>query len=196
MIIDFEKIPHYWINLDEHVDNAREITNQFDQLKFIHMRIQGVKETPYIVGCGKAHIKALKYAIEANIFPCCIYEDDATVSEYYTPTIEVPDDADALYTGISLAGRPYFQRVSDSICSVKNMMSLHAVCYITKKYAIAAMMKCEQCVYLDNYPHDVGTSQIMNLYKVFACNKPYFYQSDDRQSSNKWQGFTDRVIYG
>ncbi len=196
MKIDFRQTPHYWINLDEHVKNATEITAQFDRLGFRHERVPGVKESPYIVGCGKAHIAALARAIEVGIFPCCIYEDDATVSEHYKPEIEVPDGADALYLGISLAGQPRFTKVTDDVCRVVDMMSLHAVCYTSKKYAVAAKNKCEQCVYKDNYPHDVGTAQILRWYNVYACNRPYFFQSDDRESQNKWQGYTDKILYG
>jgi hypothetical protein len=29
---------------------------------------------------------------------------------------------------------------------------------------------------------------------VYTPNKPYFYQADNRDSANKWQGFTDQCL--
>ena len=39
----------------------------------------------------------------------------------------------------------------------------------------------------------VGT-KIQKDFKVYTPNNPLIYQSDNRQSSNKWQGLTDKPL--
>jgi hypothetical protein len=40
----------------------------------------------------------------------------------------------------------------------------------------------------------MGTAAIQQHFKVYAPNEPIFYQSNDRESSNKWQSLTDKKL--
>jgi hypothetical protein len=47
------------------------------------------------------------------------------------------------------------------------------------------------CIEDLKHPWDVGAASVQFHTKVYTPNKPYFYQSDERESANKWQYFTD-----
>jgi hypothetical protein len=52
----------------------------------------------------------------------------------------------------------------------------------------------QHCINDLQQPWDLGASSIQFQTKVYTPNKPYFYQSDNRNSANKWQFFTDQQL--
>lgn len=195
MVIDLQKIPYYWINLDEHVKNAEDITIQFEKYGITdHTRIPGIRDPKHYVGVGKAHISAMTAAIQRDIFPCVILEDDAMISEYYKQCIKIDDDVQGLYLGTSTAGRVQIQKMNVDFSKIQDMFAAHAIMYITKEYLIAMRNICMNCIHVRDIPWDFGSSALQREFNVWCCNYPYYYQANARESANKWESLTKTVI--
>lgn len=118
--------------------------------------------------------------------PFLLVEDD--IAWTGVEKLEVPPDADAIYLGISFSGGHPTENIhngycevyeySDNLCRVLNMLSAHAVLYISKRYKQAVL---EEMYKIRNimYHGDVVISRIQRLYNVYATNFPVFYQDDD-----------------
>ena len=117
--------------------------------------------------------------------PFLLLEDDV---EYNFDTIpdelEIPDNTDGLYLGLSTGGGHKINNYdhgnsslipfNSTLVKVKNMLTTHAVLYLNLKY----MMHIRNLLIL--YPHyynDVLISQIQNKYNIYALRDCYFYQS-------------------
>ena len=98
MNLDLREIPVVYINLDRDTEKRERIEKVLSDLKFkTTIRCPGVvhEEGPK-AGCALAQYNALK-KIDP---PFIILEDDATPLNF-NPEIELPDDSDAFYLGIS-----------------------------------------------------------------------------------------------
>lgn len=113
--------------------------------------------------------------------PILLLEDDVEftgVSEF-----DFVHGADAIYFGISrCAGHPtleinkgvcVFRAYSDTQVRVLNMLSAHAILYITPLYKAAV---CEGLRATKGF-NDIAMSRIQPLYRVLANKTPSFFQS-------------------
>lgn len=116
--------------------------------------------------------------------PVLILEDD--VESTGVDTFELDTDVDAIYLGLSVYGGHSINNSSDgSSCfttysetqlRVLNMLSAHAVLYISPTYKKAVIDLLRQ--YKDtNYYNDVLISRIQENYHILVNKKPSFYQS-------------------
>lgn len=175
-------IPIIYINLDD-ADEKRKATETM--LKFLGFR--NVKRFSAIshkdgrmVGCARSHYEILKH----NNPPFIILEDDCIINKNFVNQIELPNDADALYLGISHWGRylnhsgPYvhYKSVSDQIVRVYNMLATHAILYLSNEYVNI----CKKIAYYYGYEiknHlDIGFAEIHKLYNVYSLDEPLFRQ--------------------
>ena len=140
MNLDLREIPVIYINLDRDVEKKEKIEKK--NLKSLGfktvIRSPGhLHPTGHRAGCSMKQHNALKELDP----PFIILEDDATPSNFI-PEIEVPDDADAVYLGVSSWGRmnghsgPYVQydEVDNGLLKVYNMLGTHAILYLNKEY--------------------------------------------------------------
>lgn len=114
--------------------------------------------------------------------PILILEDD--LGYIGMDDIEIPDDADALYLGLSKSGghptenrdlgSSVFSPYSDKLVRVGNMLTTHAILYISPRYkeAVINILKSNTSHY-----NDVLISRIQKDYNVYALKKPIFYQA-------------------
>jgi hypothetical protein len=138
----------------------------------------------------QANIDVLKKYIDE---PVLIVEDDIAYTD--TCVIDLPEDADAFYLGLSeCAGHPtlekneglsQFEYVSPYTVRVKNMLSTHAVLYISRRYKEAIIKTLENCL-THNYNLDVSISRVQPLFNVFASTVPIFYQSRAFNLTPRW----------
>jgi hypothetical protein len=149
-------------------------------------RYNAIEASPGIVGCGLSHI-ALWESLLHRPFPVLILEDDIELTRPgLVSTIAVaPDDADAVFLGISHAGcstgggydSVRYTPVDDAMVQVHNMMALHAVIFIDP-----AFMK--KCIELARYfmsigdAFDFGSVFAQRAWRVYAYRQPWFYQAD------------------
>ena len=201
MKLNLRKIPAVYINLEKHKEKNDNMVRLLTKLGFETIeRVEGVLDTENpIAGCSKAHHKALSsYEVPFVLFEddCVLFEDNVVMD------IELPDDADALYLGISSWGRmnghngTYVQYDEFSehpnLLRVYNMLGGHSVVYLTNEYR----KMCERVAYHSGYvvPHtwnnqgggqDVGIAEIQRFFNVFSLNHPMFYQTSNEPGTKQ-----------
>ena len=182
MKISLIDIPVFYINLDEQEEKRKATETLLKQLGFKYVqRFSAIKhEAGRIIGCARSHYEILR----TQKPPFIILEDDCTLNKEFVNNLEIPDNADALYLGISHWGRylnhsgPYVHttKVNEDIVRVYNMLATHAILYLTESYVDI----CKRVAYHFGYEvenHlDIGFAEIHKLYNVYALNEPLFRQ--------------------
>jgi GR25 family glycosyltransferase involved in LPS biosynthesis len=182
MKLNLIDIPVYYINLDEQ-DEKRERTETMLKrigFKFVE-RFSAIKhDAGRIIGCARSHYEILN---KAEV-PFIILEDDCSLNKEFPESIELLDNADALYLGISHWGRylnhsgPYvhYSKVNDDIVRVHNMLATHAILYLSQEYA----NMCKRVSYHFGYEvenHlDIGFAEVHRFFNVYSFDEPLFRQ--------------------
>lgn len=208
MIIDLSTTKTFWINLDKATKNAEEINKQCEiydiknHERFSAIAVDPSHELcvthhphmqPYLVGCGLSHIECIKKSL--NYGPTLVLEDDATITPAYQNLLEVPDECDAIYLGVSTGSPGYIScRYNDNFLRIGRMLAAHAIIYISERYKKAALQQAEKFVYGLRYPWDISPSTLQEHFLVLTPNLPFYIQSNERDSEHKWQFFTDQAI--
>ena len=197
MTIDLRKIQSLWIG---GINKNREfkIKSLLDRLEYNH------KQIPAVISNGfNGNTQSTKNAIEESIKynePVIIFEDDANITEHYNNEIDVPDDADAIWLGTSIYGlvnnwesmslrdgifltQPQKTGEYNNFYKVENMLSLHAVVFITNKYKQSMFNYLQYLINKQTAP-DIITAETMKYFNIYACKKPMFFQDDNAHNSS------------
>lgn len=203
MIIDLREIPVVWINLDSAKKNAELMKERFNKFAFKNThRKSGLIIPPppnthisiaHFRGCGMSHIEILEN--KEYTTPLLVLEDDIEFINNFNPVIEIPDDSDGVYLGIS-HGNLYYRtnQKNENYLRIGGILAAHAILYITPQYREAMSQIGRHCLMTLNQPWDLGTADIQDRFKVYTPNNPLIYQSNDRESANKWQNLTDKPL--
>lgn len=200
MKVNLKSIDKIWINLEEQTERKNFMLEQFSSYGFKNChRLNAVNnESNSVLGCGLSMHEAVSTA--KTKLPCLVMEDDAKLNEdFFRDEIEVPDDTDAIYLGISHWGMSEggasstlnginIDFIRDDLVKINSMCSLHAVVYITERYTKAALTAIKErnkmnstSGYTGNVGHvDIGTALIQKDFNVVAPVNPYFYQDCPR----------------
>jgi len=184
MIIDLLNVPVYYINLDSDDEKRKSTETLLKRMGFRNVtRVSAIFHPKgRIIGCARSHYEVLKDAKP----PFIIIEDDCALNKDFINEIEIPDDADALYLGISHWGRylnhsgPYvhYESIDDEIVRVYNMLTTHAIMYLSSTYVDI----CKRISYHYGYEvegHlDIGFAEIHKFYNVYSYDEPLFRQYD------------------
>jgi hypothetical protein len=132
----------------------------------------------------------------ADDTPVLILEDDVNVNMGCCPdpshqhamstNIYIPHGADAIYLGISKRGGSFYNGYDAGPCitepfnadmvRVKNMLSTHAILYISARYKADVAERLKGIRGLANYFSDVVISRLHCYYNIYAYKRPLFYQ--------------------
>lgn len=203
MIIDLREIPTVWINLDRATENAKIMTERFEKYGFknTHRKSGLIIEPPlgthpsiaHFMGCGRSHIEIL--SDDQYSTPLLILEDDIEFVENFNPVLDIPDDSDGIYLGISHGSGFYkTKKINDNYYRIAGVLAAHAILYVTPNFRTDMKNVGLHCLYNLRQPWDLGTAAIQNSYKVYTPITPLIYQSNDRENANKWQGLTDFAL--
>jgi len=187
MKLDLKKIPVVYMNLEKHVDKNDSMFNMLKQMGFtsIH-RVEGVIDSDNsVAGCSKAHHKALS---EFQT-PFILFEDDCGIAyEDYNLELEIPDDTDALYLGVSNWGRMnghngFYNQYDvleeyDNLLRIYNMLGGHSILYLNEIYRELCLRIAYHAGYVIGDYQDVGFAEIQRWFNVYCLDKPIFYQVD------------------
>lgn len=129
--------------------------------------------------------------------PFMILEDDVSFYGEYPSEIEIPDNSDLFYTGISRYGNThivpnklkFWEKISakDNIMATDvnpdtvrlyNMLALHSVLICSPSGALA-YQKGVMEGYFKKIPWDVNISALQPYYNVYAFKSPLFYQNSE-----------------
>jgi hypothetical protein len=131
-----------------------------------------------------------------NDKPFMILEDDCNFFTKYDK-IEIPDNCDALYLGVSkwvyphavdtlyLRQRPNIRENSsidhtsynDTLTKINGMTATHAILFNSREYIRQFIDKMTDILkYVDDMPHDLLFASLQKSFNVFALKSPLFYQ--------------------
>jgi hypothetical protein len=182
MNIKLTEIPVFYINLDGEDEKRKRTEEMLKILGFKYVqRFSAIRhEAGRIIGCARSHYDILK----TQTPPFIILEDDCSLNREFFDRVELPDDADALYLGISHWGRylnhsgPYVHttKINDEIVRVHNMLATHAIMYLSDCYVDI----CKRISYNSGYEienHlDIGFAEVHRYYNVYSFDSPLFRQ--------------------
>jgi hypothetical protein len=188
MKLNLREIPAVYMNLGHHKEKNESMYSMLSGMGFKTIeRIEGVLDSDNpIAGCSKAHHKALK-TYEA---PFILFEDDCVLfQENFQPIVELPDDADALYLGISSWGRmnghdgQYIQydefEEHPNLLRIYNMLGGHSVVYLNDFYIEMCAKVAHHAGYVIKNYQDIGFAEIQKFFNVYSLNNPIFYQTSN-----------------
>jgi hypothetical protein len=189
--IDITNIPSFYINMDK--DQTKN-NNMIELGKDLQLKNYTRSSGTYMpghpmAGCATSHFNILKDVVE----PTIILEDDCVIASGLT-TFEVPDDADAVYLGLSDWG--YLNSISKTknfnytrhnvfknVHKIDGMLATHAILYISKDYINMAnrisKWSAENDVHVDQ-----GLALIQKYFNVYALSSPVFYQHSNTDATN------------
>ena len=182
MKIDLKKIPAVYMNLKQHEEKNQKMKSLLLECGFeTIIRVEGpYKPNNSPAGCAGAHYVGLS-EIDP---PFVLFEDDCLLHNF-KPVIEVPDDADAVYLGVSQWSRyltfsgpfVHYDLVDDNLVRVYNMLGGHAILYLTRDY----VRMCQRISYhaseIIGYNQDPGFAEVQKYFNIYSVNDPFFKQS-------------------
>lgn len=144
-------------------------------------RSPGFADTQKFNGVNLAHQNILN-SLKDYDKPFCVLEDDVEIRKF-VKTVSVPDDADALYLGVSCMGgysgtdqrQISAEKKSKNVYRIYNMLAAHAIVYFNKDY-VQEMARVIEFCHKHEMPQDLGIAEVMKYWKVYALNEPIFYQ--------------------
>lgn len=184
MKIDLRTVPTYWNTIEKNTDRHARMNALFEKVGATNtFQLDGEMTTPYTKGIARSHMKSLEGSL-----PILVLEDDCALTEDWTPIIEVPDEADAIYLGTSwygmVRGASQFRgcissSYNDQFNRVYNMLGIHAVLYLTERYRSHVVGLLDR---FQENPGNAGCDECIALtmkdFMVLAPKKPMLYQDD------------------
>ncbi len=131
--------------------------------------------------------------------PFVILEDDIAKYRKFPEYIDIPNNCDILYTGLSSCGWTvvdnsinnysspvYYQNAEsfDNLIKIYNMLSTHSMVICS----IRGMLCLQKCLMEDFYKNrgwDISITEMQPYLNVFALKEPLFYQSKYLNGSEK-----------
>jgi GR25 family glycosyltransferase involved in LPS biosynthesis len=197
--LDLREVKSYVINMDSQPDRLAQVYSRFNQLgvtpeRFKATSYEGVTGTTSqqgFLGCAQSHYNLLDTATA----PLLVLEDDVVPTEDWYPILEVPEDTDLVYLGVSNWGyvkpdmsRSYHGVVigsqhDDNFKRVYNMCSTHAILYLNEEIIETVKEVIKECLSIPT-PFDMGMARLQTKAVVVTPNKPMVYQEDLPQFTN------------
>jgi GR25 family glycosyltransferase involved in LPS biosynthesis len=191
MKIDLRDIQTFYINMDKHIDRNKDMVQLGKDLEIAnYKRVLGTEIVGHPkAGCATSHLEILNLISK----PTVILEDDCVISRA-SMIIDVPDDADAIYLGLSEWGylnsmskrknfnhkkHPNFKRVY----KIDGMLATHAILYISPEYIEMAKKVAKWSAENDQHI-DQGFALIQKYFNVYALAVPIFYQHSNTDATN------------
>ena len=169
MIIDLREIPVVWINLDSATENAKKMEERFQKHGFKNTHRQSGlvippppgtdKSIAHFKGCGQTHVNILDN--QSFSTPLLVLEDDVEFVENFNPVIDVPDDSDGVYLGIS-HGNMYYQscKKDENYLRIAGILAAHAILYVTPSFRQAMSNVGKYCLHTLSRPWEVGRAHV------------------------------------
>jgi len=115
--------------------------------------------------------------------PFILYEDDCSKFREFPEYIDIPDDADILYIGISKCSMndksyhysSYYKNIDDNVIRIYNMLSTHAIMICSASGALAFQKSVIE-TYHKNIGFDICLAYLQPYYNVYALKTPLVYQ--------------------
>ena len=186
MKLNLNDIRYYFLTCNNPIRKAH-LLNEFKFLKLIEVNpIIGIEKVRSgATGFSKILDLACIHQDRSKLFqPFVIFEDDVKKYREFPTNIEIPDNTDILYIGLSNEGmkkkdsqcnRVCFKNINETIIRVYNMLSTHGMIICS----IRGLLILQKCLIEDIYKHrgyDMSLAQIQPYINAYALNIPLVYQ--------------------
>lgn len=183
MKLNILDIPVFYINLDSDREKRDSIETLLKNRGFTDVRrVRGTPNRRKKVGVAYAHKRALMSGLETG-GPFIIFEDDI-VENKFKKELEIPDNADAYYLGVSKWGLGSgvgqqtisLERYNTNSFRLYNMLSAHAILYLNMDYVKFLLKSVEFFIKIETN-QDKGRAESMKYWNIYAEKDPLFAQS-------------------
>ena len=180
--INLLDIPVLYINMDDDKEKRERLESFLEQKGFTDVRrVRGTPNRRKKVGVAHAHKKALLTGLEIGT-PFIILEDDI-VENKFKKQIEVPENTDAYYLGVSKWGLQSgrgtqtisVERYNTDTFRLYNMLSAHAILYLNMDYAKFLLKSVNFYIKIETN-QDKGRAETMKYWNIYAEKDPLFAQ--------------------
>jgi hypothetical protein len=116
--------------------------------------------------------------------PFCIFEDDVIKNREFPSHLEIPNDTDLLYIGLTKFHWDainfkhtmlYFDNIDDNFIRIYNMLTTHGIIVCSMR-GLLSMQKCMLRDYHQKRPWDISLTLIQPYLNVYALKDPLVYQ--------------------
>lgn len=186
MLITLKDINHYFLTTGKNELRKNHMLNEFKDYNPIEVNpiLNIGKYKSGSTGLSRIIDLALRKQDRTKPFtPFIIYEDDCSKYRDFPNTIEIPDDTDFFYIGLSKCSMNsfthhrnlYFQHYNSGIVRIYNMLSLHGMLICSALGAMAIQKAITESYHRD-IPWDITIAQLQWHYNVYAFKQPLVFQ--------------------
>jgi len=187
MRITLSDIPIYCLTCQEEGGPRREHVKSIIQPEFVKPIIGISKSKSGATGFFRMAERGLKAQVRGEPFrPFLMLEDDISFStDSSSLTVDVPDDADLLYVGLSNCSMNdymfhysnYYEGVSGfpDVVRIKHMLATHGI-MVCSALGASVIQRTMLEVYLSDKAWDIPLAYIQPFYNVYALRCPWVYQ--------------------
>ena len=187
MIINLKKIHYYYLsnNNDQRKNHIIEELKDYNLTQvnydpnYINSRYQsGASGFNNMLELGKNLQDESK-----NFEPFVILEDDIKKNKEFPEFIDIPDNTDIFYIGLSKCGIynqgvfniVKYSNINVDIIRIYNMLSSHGL-IICSYYGLSIIQNCMLNAIKYNLPWDIEIAILQNKFNVYAFRIPLIYQ--------------------
>ena len=198
MNLDLREVSAVYINLKKDIKKDFAMKALILDCGFKNtIRVEAEYTPNSLAGCSLSHHNALN-EIDP---PFIVFEDDCIIKNF-KPEIEIPDDADALYLGVSSWGRmnshsgPFvqYEGITKDLLRIYNMLSAHAILYLNPEYISLCKKIAHQAYEIADH-QDIGFAEIQRYYNVYAFDDPMFYQSSSNGTDQPLTTYPSQELF-
>jgi len=170
------------LTIDKNKSKFDNLVSSLSQLKNkLNISIFYGDTIPGHLGCAISTVKMYKSITPPTL---CI-EDDCDITEHYRDTLDIPDDADAIYLGTSVWGvtkgitdwRNFnIKKYNDDFYKIEGMCSTHCVLFLNNNFLGHLNKLGESYNTQSEVPFDYLMCQEQYKFNVYGVAKPMFYQ--------------------
>ena len=187
MILKTKDINIYYLTTKQHsekTDHISKILSGFNVNQVLPFELSVGKEKSGSIGHARMIEAGLRdQEISKPFQPFIILEDDISLYREIPEEIDIPDQADMTYLGLSqLAMKKgqakddiFAKQVDENLFRIFNMLSGHAI-LICSALGAAAYQKAMIDGFYQKKIWDVFAAEIQDKYNIYALKKPIFFQ--------------------
>lgn len=204
MRVKFENIFAYYLNRDIFVERRNDMENMLEKLNLMYQRIpSNTVLEPRQNGMSVDLINLIETAINNDIYPFIIFEDDAAILDTIPEYIDIPDECDLIYLGGSLyncGGKKNDVRITeynDSYYRILASLGGHAILVPNYNSANIVLKAFNKSLEYNEYT-DLGLAIASEKYLFLTPkNGMYFYQNDAHTipvTKFKWNDYMNTLL--
>jgi len=186
MKLYLKQLRHYFLTVDTNGARKQHMLQEFAEYNLTE--VNPILDIEKFKSGASGFCRMLDLALRnqdrnALFQPFVLYEDDCSKYREFPDVIEVPDDTDLFYVGLSKCSLNntthqfynYYTHVNNDVVRVVNMLATHGMIVCSALGALAIQKAVLESFY-KNVPWDIFLAYSQPYYKVYAFKEPLVYQ--------------------